>query len=117
MERICRSCEYYDDGTGEKRTGLSGDCRNTHSSTRLQTRPEWTCEGFCLHPPDLEKLQQQFATMIERASIENMDKVVKSVFGSVLKVVDLDGEDYTKRIGLAIAQAISKEILNEEGRK
>lgn len=43
--RICRNCEFYDDGTGERRTAASGDCLNTFAP-RFQTKPGETCERF-----------------------------------------------------------------------
>ena len=46
IDKICRNCEYYDDGTGEKCTAESGDCLNSHLSPRFQTKPDWTCKGF-----------------------------------------------------------------------
>jgi len=46
MKQVCRECEYYDDGTGIKRTGKSADCLNNHSSPRFQTKPNMTCKGF-----------------------------------------------------------------------
>lgn len=42
MERICRNCEYYDDGTGEHRTADSGDCLNRWGP-RFQMKPTDTC--------------------------------------------------------------------------
>lgn len=41
-ERICRNCEWYDDGTGERRTAESGDCLNSFGP-RFQTKPTDTC--------------------------------------------------------------------------
>ena len=62
-EKICRNCEYYDDGTGEKRTAKNGDCHNSHSSPRFQTDPYQTCKGFYpdttrSKPMDRDKLKQ-----------------------------------------------------------
>ncbi len=42
---ICRNCEYYDDGTGEKRTAKSGDCLNRYS-LRFTPERDFTCKEF-----------------------------------------------------------------------
>lgn len=45
MKKICRNCEYYDDGTGEKRTAPSGDCHN-RLSPRFNPETDYSCLHF-----------------------------------------------------------------------
>lgn len=42
---FCRNCEWYDDGTGLKRTAEMGDCLNTWAP-RFTTRPDQSCSRF-----------------------------------------------------------------------
>ena len=47
MEEICKNCEYYDDGTGIKRTGTLGDCHNS-LAPHFQVRPNQV--SSCFYP-------------------------------------------------------------------
>ena len=45
MRKVCRECEYYDDGTGLNRTANSGDCHNP-SSPRFTPEADFSCDKF-----------------------------------------------------------------------
>lgn len=47
----CRHCEYYDDGTGAKRTAAIGDCLNP-LSPRFQTTPGDSCSKWSRNSTD-----------------------------------------------------------------
>ena len=47
-KKSCRDCEYYDDGTGIKRTAKTGDCHNTYSP-RFTPESDYCCEHFYLN--------------------------------------------------------------------
>lgn len=45
--RLCRNCEFYDDGTGSARTAALGDCHNRFAP-RFTTKPDDTCPEFMI---------------------------------------------------------------------